>query len=59
LRIVDARTGLIPTGKQSAGRAVIYLASLLTLGIVSVLALIDSDKRTAHDRLTSTAVIAV
>lgn len=59
LRIVDARTGLIPTGKQSAGRALIYLASLLTLGIVSVFALIDSDKRTAHDRLTSTAVIAV
>ena len=59
LRIVDARTGLIPTGKQSAGRALIYLASLLTLGIISVLALIDCDKRTAHDRLTSTAVIAV
>jgi uncharacterized RDD family membrane protein YckC len=59
LRIVDSRTGLIPTGKQSAGRAVVYLASLLTLGIVSVLALMDSDKRTAHDRLTNTAVIAV
>ena len=59
LRIVDARTGLIPTGKQSAGRALIYLVSLLTLGIVSILALIDSDKRTAHDRLTSTAVVAV
>ena len=59
LRIVDARTGLIPTGKQSAGRALVYLASLLTLGIVSALALIDSDKRTAHDRLTHTAVIAV
>lgn len=59
LRIVDARTGLIPTGKQSAGRAVIYLASLLTLGVVPVFALFDSDKRTPHDRLTSTAVIAV
>lgn len=59
LRIVDARTGLIPTGKQSAGRALVYLASLLTLGIVSVYALMDSDKRTAHDRLTHTAVIAV
>ena len=59
LRIVDARTGLIPTGKQSAGRALVYQASLLTLGIISVFALVDSDKRTAHDRLTNTAVIAV
>jgi len=59
LRIVDARTGLIPTGKQSAGRALVYQASLLTLGVISVLALVDSDKRTAHDRLTNTAVIAV
>lgn len=59
LRIVDARTGLIPTGKQSAGRALIYLATLLTLGLASLHALLDRDKRTIHDRLTSTAVIAV
>ena len=59
LRIVDARTGLIPTGKQSAGRALVYLVSLLTLGLASLYALVDHDKRTAHDRLTRTAVIAV
>lgn len=59
LRIVDARTGLIPTGKQSAGRALVYLVSLLTLGLASLYALVDPDKRTAHDRLTRTAVIAV
>ncbi|MGH9969523.1 MAG: RDD family protein [Pyrinomonadaceae bacterium] len=59
LRIVDARTGLIPTGKQSAGRALIYLATLLTLGLASLHALLDRDKRTIHDRLTSTAVITV
>jgi uncharacterized RDD family membrane protein YckC len=57
LRIVDARTGLIPTGKQSAGRALVYLATLMTLGLMSLYALVDSDKRTAHDRLTRTAVV--
>ncbi len=59
LRIVDSRTGLIPTGKQSAGRALVYLVTLLTLGLAALYALMDSDKRTAHDRLTRTAVIAV
>ncbi len=58
LRIVDARTGLIPTGKQSAGRALVYLATLLTLGLASISALVDREKRTPHDRLTRTAVIA-
>jgi len=57
LRVVDNRTGLIPTGSQSAGRAFIYLASLLALGIGIFYALIDSERRTAHDRLTRTAVI--
>ena len=57
LRIVDARTGLIPTGTQSAGRALIYLASLLILGISSVIALLNSEGLTAHDRITRTAVV--
>ena len=57
LRVVDDRTGLIPTGSQSAGRGVIYLASLLTLGIGPLCALLDSDRRTIHDRLTRTAVV--
>ena len=57
LRVVDARTGLIPTGTQSAGRALIYLASLLILGLTSVFALINPERLTAHDRLTRTAVI--
>lgn len=59
LRIVDARTGLIPTGKQSAGRALVYLGTILTLGLASLYVLIDRDKQTAHDRLTRTTVIAV
>ncbi len=57
LRVVDARTGLIPTGKQSAGRALIYLASLFSAGLALTYALVDREKRTAHDRFTQTAVI--
>jgi uncharacterized RDD family membrane protein YckC len=59
LRIVDARTGLIPTGTQSAGRALIYLASLLILGITSVFVLLNPDRLTAHDRITRTAVVHI
>lgn len=59
LRIVDSRTGLIPTGKQSAGRALVYLGTLLTLGLASLYALVDADRRTPQDRLTRTAVVAV
>ncbi|HEU4478331.1 MAG TPA: RDD family protein [Pyrinomonadaceae bacterium] len=57
LRIVDARTGLIPTGTQAAGRALIYLASLLILGVTSIIALLNPDRLTAHDRITRTAVV--
>jgi len=59
LRIVDARTGLIPTGKQSAGRTLVYLGTILTLGLASLYILIDRDKQTAHDRLARTTVITV
>jgi uncharacterized RDD family membrane protein YckC len=59
LRIVDARTGLIPTGKQSAGRALVYLGTILTLGLASLYMFIDRDRQTAHDRLTRTTVITV
>ena len=57
LRVVDARTGLIPTGSQSAGRAVVYMLSLASAGLALLYALVDSEKYTAHDRLTRTAVI--
>lgn len=59
LRIVDARTGLIPTGKQSAGRALVYLATVLTLGLAALYVLIDRDSQTGHDRFTGTTVITV
>jgi uncharacterized RDD family membrane protein YckC len=57
LRAVDVRTGLIPTGNQSAGRALVYLLSLATLGIGLLFAFARGEGKTVHDRLTSTAVL--
>jgi uncharacterized RDD family membrane protein YckC len=57
LRAVDVRNGLIPTGKQSAGRALIYVLSLATLGIGLLMAFARGEGKTAHDRLTRTAVV--
>ena len=57
LRVVDARTGLIPTGGQSAGRSLVYLLSLASAGIALMYTFIDREKQTVHDRVTRTAVI--
>lgn len=57
LRVVDARNGLIPTGSQSAGRALIYLLSVASAGILSLYVFLDSEKNTLQDRFTRTAVI--
>jgi uncharacterized RDD family membrane protein YckC len=57
LRVVDARNGLIPTGGQSAARALVYLLSLVPAGILALYVLVDSENKTLHDRLTRTAVI--
>ncbi|HKO97468.1 MAG TPA: RDD family protein [Pyrinomonadaceae bacterium] len=59
LRVIDARTGLIPTGAQSTGRALFYLLSLATAGIGLIFSFIDRENRTAHDRFTRTAVVRV
>ncbi|HEY0724976.1 MAG TPA: RDD family protein [Pyrinomonadaceae bacterium] len=56
LRVIDTKTGLIPTGGQSIGRSFFYLISLATvLGVFS--ALISREGHTIHDRFTRTAVI--
>lgn len=56
LRVIDTKTGLIPTGGQSVGRSFFYLLSLPTvLGIL--FALISREGYTAHDRFTRTAVV--
>lgn len=58
LRIIDVKTGLIPTGGQSIARAFLYLVSLATaVGIL--FALISREGYTAHDRFTRTAVILI
>ena len=56
LRVIDTKTGLIPTGGQSIGRSFFYLMSLATVfGILS--ALVSREGYTVHDRFTRTAVI--
>jgi uncharacterized RDD family membrane protein YckC len=57
LRAIDAKTGLIPTGTQSAARALFYILSLATLGLGFLYALVDADGKTAHDHLSRTAVV--
>jgi len=57
LRAVDADTGLPPTTKQSVGRALLYIVSLITLGLGLLYALFDAEGRTAHDHLSGTAVV--
>ncbi len=56
LRVIDTKTGLIPTGGQSIGRSFFYLLSLATVfGVLS--ALISREGYTVHDRFTRTAVV--
>ncbi|HEV7684107.1 MAG TPA: RDD family protein [Pyrinomonadaceae bacterium] len=57
LRVVDARTGLIPTGSQSAGRSVVYLLTLAAAGVALMYMFISREKHTVHDRFTRTSVI--
>lgn len=57
LRVVDARNGLIPTGGQAAARALMYLLSLVSAGILSLYVFVDSENKPLHDRVTHTAVI--
>lgn len=57
LRIIDTKTGLIPTGGQSIGRSIFYLLSLPTV-VGILIALVSREGYTAHDRFTRTAVVA-
>jgi uncharacterized RDD family membrane protein YckC len=56
LRVIDTKTGLIPTGSQSIGRSIFYLLSLAT-GVGILFALVSREGYTAHDRFTRTAVV--
>jgi len=57
LRAVDADTGLPPTTKQSVGRAILYVVSLIALGLGIIYALFDAEGRAVHDHLSGTAVV--
>jgi uncharacterized RDD family membrane protein YckC len=57
IRAVDADTGLPPTTKQSIGRALLYMLSLVSFGLGILYALFDAEGRTAHDHLSGTAVV--
>jgi len=59
LRVIDVRTGLIPTGSQSAGRAFFYLVSLAIAGLGVLYALVSREGDAMHDRFTRTAVIKI
>lgn len=59
LRVIDARTRMLPTGSQSAGRAVVYILSIALTGIPLMYTLIDRDKRAVHDRFTRTEVVRI
>jgi uncharacterized RDD family membrane protein YckC len=56
LRVIDTKTGLIPTGGQSIGRSIFYLISLAT-GVGILFALLSREGYTVQDRFTRTAVI--
>jgi uncharacterized RDD family membrane protein YckC len=57
IRAVDADSGLPPTTKQSIARALLYMISLASFGLGILYALFDAEGRTAHDRLSGTAVV--
>jgi len=57
LRVIDTKTGLIPTGRQSIGRSFFYLMSLATV-VGIFFALISREGYTVHDRFTRTAVVS-
>jgi uncharacterized RDD family membrane protein YckC len=57
LRVVDARTGLIPTGGQCTGRSILYLLTMAAAGIGLLYVVINRDQRTIHDQFTRTAVV--
>jgi uncharacterized RDD family membrane protein YckC len=57
IRAVDVRTGLIPTGNQSAGRALFYLFTIATAGLGLLMVFARGEGKTVHDRVTHTSVI--
>jgi len=57
IRAVDVRTGLLPSGPQSAQRSIGYILSLVTVGLGILYGLVDDEHRTAHDHFSGTIVV--
>jgi uncharacterized RDD family membrane protein YckC len=57
IRAVDVRSGLMPSGSQSARRALGYIFSLFTAGLGIFYGLVDAEHRTAHDHFSGTIVV--
>ena len=57
LRVVDVRTGLIPTGGQCVSRTFLYILTLAAAGLGLLYAIISRDKRAIHDQFTRTVVV--
>lgn len=57
LRIVDARTGNVPTTGQCIGRYFGYYVSLLPLGVGILWVAFDERKQGFHDKLAGTVVL--
>ena len=57
VRAIDAETGLSPTIGQSARRTLVYMLSLVTLGLGTLYALFDAEGRAVHDHLSGTITV--
>lgn len=58
LKVIDTKTGLIPTGGQSIGRSFFYLLILATVLGIPV-PLFSREGYAVHDRFTRTAVVTI
>jgi len=57
LHAVDADSARVPSTWQCAVRALVYMLSLASFGLGILYALIDAERRTAHDLLSRTVVV--
>jgi len=57
LRAVDVESGMIPTTSQAVRRGAGYVVSLVLFGLGLLYALIDPERRGAHDHFSGTVVV--
>ncbi len=57
LRAIDVETGMTPTTSQAVRRGAAYVFSLAVFGLGFLYALIDPERRGAHDHFSGTVVV--